>query len=276
MAHAVLTTRTVRSRDGTTIAYDVSGSGPALIFVGGAFSYRGYSGNRELADLLGDAFTCIWYDRRGRGDSTDTPPYAVEREVEDLDALIAAAGGTAYVYGMSSGAALAAIAAARGSRITKLALFEPPYMVGDAGHRPPPDHDERLKALLASGRRGAAVSFFLTGVMGMPWFIPAVMRWMPLWSRLKAVAHTLPYETAVLGGDFAFPARTYAAIKVPTLIAAGAKSPQVLRDAARTVARALPSAVHEELAGQAHNVSLKVLAPVLRAFFSAPAGGRAS
>ena len=258
---------TVKSKDGTLIAYDTLGRGPAVVFVGGAFSYRKFPHNLALAQLLADRFTVFWYDRRGRGDSGDTAPYRVERELEDLDALLQAAGGSAHVYGMSSGAALAALAAARGAHITKLALYEPPYMVGDVGHRPPPDHDAQLKALLARGRRGAAVSFFLTEVMGAPWFLPLVMRVTPFWPRLKAVAHTLPYDTAVLGGDFAFPASTIASIRVPTLIAAGEKSPTVLREAARAVARTLPGVRHRELAGQSHNVSMEALAPVLREFF---------
>jgi pimeloyl-ACP methyl ester carboxylesterase len=262
---------TVTSKDGTTLAYDTYGRGPALVLVGGAFSYRKFKGNLELAGLLGGHFTVLVYDRRGRGDSGDTAPYAVERELEDLEAMLRAAGGAAFVFGMSSGAALAALAAAKGARITRLALFEPPYMVGDVGHRPPPDHDARLRRILAEGRRGAAVSFFLTEVMGAPWFLPAIMRLTPFWPKLKAVAHTLPYETAVLGGDFAFPARTLASLRIPTLIAAGAKSPEVLRAAARTVAETVPGVVHEELAGQSHDVSMKVLAPVLIRFFE---GGR--
>jgi pimeloyl-ACP methyl ester carboxylesterase len=258
---------TVISQDGTSIAYDILGNGPVVVLVGGAFSYREFPGNIELANLLAAHFTVFYYDRRGRGDSGDTKPYAVEREIEDLDAIIAAAGGSACVYGMSSGAALAALASAHGSRITRLALYEPPYMVGDKGHRPPPDHVQRLEALLARDKRGEAVSFFLTAVMGAPWFVPTIMRLTPFWSRLKAVAHTLPYDVALLGNDFAFPARTYAAIRVPTLIAAGAKSPAVLREAARTVARVLPGVVHKELAGQSHNVSMKALAPILIQFF---------
>ena len=221
MKSETMTVHTVESADRTTIAYDTIGRGPALVLVGGAFSYRKFPGNIELANLLGQHFTVFCYDRRGRGDSGDTAPYAVARELEDLDAVLRAAGGSACVFGMSSGAALAALAAANGSRITRLALYEPPYMVGEVGHRPPPDHDARLRAILAQGRRGAAVSFFLTEVMGAPWFLPMIMRVTPFWSKLKAVAHTLPYETAVLGGDFAFPTRTIESIRVPALILAG-------------------------------------------------------
>ncbi|MCA2222040.1 alpha/beta fold hydrolase [Nonomuraea sp. NEAU-L178] len=152
------------SKDGTAIAYDRFGDGPALILVGGAMSYRSFPTFIQLAELLADRFSVITYDRRGRGDSGDTAPYAVEREVEDLAAVIEAAGGSAHVWGLSSGAALALRAAADGLPIERLALYEPPFMVGEGGHRPPADYQERLTALAAAGRRGETVSYFLTKV----------------------------------------------------------------------------------------------------------------
>lgn len=258
--------RTVVSRDGTRIAYDQTGHGPPVIMVGGAFSFRAFPGSVKLAGMLAERFTVINYDRRGRGDSGDTAPYAVEREVEDLAALIEAAGGSASVYGMSSGAALALTAAASGLRIDRLALYEPPYMVGTEGHRPPADHDAQLRALLAADRRGDAVKFFITRVMGAPGFIVVMMRLMPFWSKLKAVAHTLPYDTAIMG-DFTFPAARVASVRTPAIIIAGEKSPAVLRAAARAVAGTLPGVEHRVLARQSHNVSMKALAPVLMEFF---------
>lgn len=258
--------RQVTSRDGTTIAYDQTGSGPVVIFVGGAWSYRAYVGNARLAELLRDRFTVISYDRRGRGDSGDTRPYAVAREVEDLDALIQAAGGSAHVYGMSSGAALALAAAASGLNITRLALYEPPYMVGEGGHRPPADHQQHLVSLIAADRRSEANRYFMRKVMGIPALIVFVMRLFPFWSRLKAVAHTLPYDSAIMG-DFSLPTARAAAVRVPTLVIGGEKSPEVLRQAVQAVADVIPLAERRVLKGQTHNVSMKVLAPVLAEFF---------
>lgn len=258
--------RSVISRDGTRIAFDQTGAGPPVIIVGGALSSRSFSALRELAELLATDFTAINYDRRGRGDSGDTLPYSVEREVEDLEALIDAAGGSACVWGWSSGAALALTAAASRLRIRKLALFEPPYMVGDTGHRPPPDHQAQLTALIAAGRRSAAVTFFMRQMIGIPAIFVFLMRLLPFWSQLKATAHTLPYDAAVMG-DFSFPAAQAASITVPTLAIAGEKSEPVLRRAVDAVAETIPGAEHLVLKGQGHNVSMKALAPVLREFF---------
>jgi pimeloyl-ACP methyl ester carboxylesterase len=148
---------TVRSKDGTTIAFDRTGQGPPLIVVGGAFSYRRWKGLLRLGELLAETFTIVNYDRRGRGDSGDTPPYAVQREIEDLDALIEASGGSAFVWGISSGGVLALRAASRGLPIEKLAIYQPPFMLDGDGHQPPPDFAARLEELTAAGRRGEAV-----------------------------------------------------------------------------------------------------------------------
>lgn len=259
----------VTSRDGTTIAYDQAGSGPAVIMVGGAWSYRKYPGNVEMADLLARHFTVINYDRRGRGDSGDTRPYSVVREVEDLEALIRAVGGSTSVYGMSSGAALALEAAARGLNITRLALYEPPYMVGEGGHRPPADHQEQLVRLVAENRLGDASTYFMRQVMGIPGIIVFVMRQFPFWSKLKATAHTLPYDSAIMG-DFTLPTARAAAVRTPTLVIGGEKSPAVLRRAVQAVAEVVPNAERRMLKGQSHNVSMKILAPVLVEFFGRP------
>ncbi|WP_433241310.1 alpha/beta fold hydrolase [Streptosporangium sp. CA-135522] len=262
----VATMNKVTSSDGTVIAYDRVGRGPALILVGGAFSYRAFPGLVELTELLSQHFTVFNYDRRGRGDSGDGASYAVEREIEDIEALIREAGGSASVWGLSSGAVLALKAAVHGLPIGRLALYEPPFMVGEQGHRPPADHRERLEELVAAGRRGEAAKYFMSKVFGVPGVFVAVMRLLPMWSRLKAVANTLPYDAAVMG-DYSLPVEQMASVAVPTLVIAGEKSPVVLRQAAREVAGVVPNARHRALEGQNHNVSMKALAPVLVDYF---------
>src|SRR5256886_2221736 len=199
----------VRSRDGTTIAYDRLGGGeggPAVILVDGAFCSRAFGPMPKLAPLLAPDFTVFMYDRRGRGDSGDTAPYAVEREIDDLDALIREAGGSAFVYAMSSGAALALEAAASRLSIKKLALYEAPFMVGTPAHVPPGDHQSQLVRLIAEGRRGDAVRYYMKDIMGMPALLVMLFRVLPMWSKLKAVAPSLPYDSAIMG-DFSLPTR---------------------------------------------------------------------
>ncbi|CAM3593737.1 alpha/beta fold hydrolase [Marinicrinis lubricantis] len=192
---------TVTSKDGTQIAYDKKGQGPALILVAGAFSYRKFSGQVQLANRLSAYFTVYNYDRRGRGDSGDSQAYAVEREIEDLQAMIEAAGGTAYVWGLSSGAILALQAAAKGAAITKLALHEPPFVVDMEGHLPPKDFTEQISILISEQRKGDAIKYFMTKGMGAPSFVVNMMRIMPgVWSNLVAIAHTLPYDAAITDG----------------------------------------------------------------------------
>ncbi|ACZ83459.1 alpha/beta fold hydrolase [Streptosporangium roseum] len=255
----------ILSSDGVAIAYDRVGQGPPLILVGGAFSYRAFPGLVELAELLSQHFTVINYDRRGRGDSGDTTPYAVEREVDDLDALIRHVGGAASVWGLSSGAVLALRAAAHGLAINRLALYEPPFVVGDS-RRPPADHQAQLTRLVAAGRRSAAAKYFMRRVSGVPAVFMVGLPFLPLWSRFKAVAHTLPYDAAVMG-DYSLPAGQLSLVTVPTLVIAGERSSTVLRQAAQEVANAVPNARHRSLEGQNHNVSMKALAPVLVEYF---------
>src|SRR5215210_7220072 len=185
--------KTVTSKDGTRIAYDELGGGPPLVLIGGALNTRSFGPNGSLAELLAERFTVINYDRRGRGDSGDTAPYSVEREIEDLDALIEAAGGSACVFGISSGAALALEAANRGLDIEKLALYEVPFVVDDSRPPVPDDYLERPEGLVAMGRRGDAVRLFMREGIGLPAVFVAMMRFMPAWSKLKAVAHTVVY-----------------------------------------------------------------------------------
>lgn len=257
----------VISKDGTAIAYDQSGSGPAVIVVGGVLGDR--SQQAPLAALLAERFTVFNYDRRGRGASGDTPPYAVEREVEDLDALITEAGGAAFVYGTSGCAMLALEAAARGlaPKIKKLALWEPPYIVDNSRPPVPPDYKEQLSRLLAAGRRGDMVELFMTQAVGMPAEFVAPMRQAPFWAAQEALAHTLIYD-ATLTGDFSLPTERIASVTVPTLVIDGGETPWLSR-AAQAVAAALPHAQRRTITGQPHNVDAAALAPVLVEFFSA-------
>lgn len=257
--------QTVRSKDGTTIAFETTGEGPAVVLVGGALSTR--AGGAPLATLLAPHFTVFCFDRRGRGDSGDTPPYAVEREIEDLGAVIDAAGGSAFVVGHSSGAGLALLAAASGLPITKLALFEPPYFVGESRPPMPVDYQTRLTDLLAAGRRGDAVALFMTEAVGVPAEFVSRMRQDPIWPGLEAVAHTLPYDHAVMG-DNSIPTERAASVRIPTLVVDGGASPDWMRQAAASLAEILPQGRHLTLEGQTHNVAPEAFAPVLVEFFS--------
>jgi pimeloyl-ACP methyl ester carboxylesterase len=263
--------QTARSKDGTAIAYDRLGSGPPLILVDGALCSRSFGPMPKLAPLLAERFTVFMYDRRGRGDSTDTKPYSKQREVEDLEALIAEAGGAAHVVGLSSGAGLALEAAACGARIAKLAIYEPPYMVRpvDAERHVGARHEEQLKRMLAEGRRGDAVKYFMRKMVGVPAVFVVMMRFIPgVWSKLKAVAHTLPYDAAIMG-DFSLPTGALKSVKTPTLALSGEKSDARLRAAVDAVAQALPNSRQRTLSGQTHNVKPEVLTPVLTEFFAA-------
>jgi pimeloyl-ACP methyl ester carboxylesterase len=256
---------TVTSADGTTIAYEHSGRGPALILVDGAMCYRAAGPMRPLAAQLQDTFTVHTYDRRGRGESSDTKPYAVAREVEDLRALIAQAGGEAYVYGISSGAALALATAAAGPGITKLALYEPPFMAEVEDGARIKEYTERLRELLDAGRNGDAVALFMTHV-GIPDQVIAGIRAQPAWAVLEAIAPTLAYDDEVLAGG-SVPRELASTITVPALVLSGGASPQGLQQAAKATADALPMAQHRTLDGQTHDVAPDALAPVLVEFF---------
>ena len=256
---------TLTSADGTTIGYERTGSGPALILVDGAMCYRAAGPMRPLAALVQGSFTVYSYDRRGRGESSDTPPYAMAREVEDLRALIAQAGGEAYVYAISSGAALALATAAADPGIAGLALYEPPFLTDGYDTRAK-QYSERLRELLDAGRRGDAVALFMTNV-GMPTQAVDAFRAQPGWAVLEAIAPTLAYDDDLLAGG-RVPHDHASAISVPVLILGGGASPQGLQGAARATADALPTAEHRTLDGQTHDVSPDVLAPVLAAFFA--------
>lgn len=264
-------TSTVPSADGTTIAFDRLGDGPPLVLVGGAFQYRAADPRTtRLAELLASSFTVVHYDRRGRGESTDTPPYAVEREVEDLDALIGEVGGSAYAFGMSSGAVLA-LDAARTLAISRLALYEPPFVIDDTRPPVPADYRARLAALLADGRRGDAVELFLTVAVGVPAEYVAPMRAEPFWGAFEAVAPTLAYDAAIMGDTMAgrpLPADRWADVTQPTLVMGGGDSDAYQQHAVSALAALLPVATARTLAGQTHLVAPETLAPELASFFS--------
>jgi pimeloyl-ACP methyl ester carboxylesterase len=261
--------RVVTSKDGTRIAFDRSGDGPALILVGGALSDR--SGGIPLAKLLEPRFIVFSYDRRGRGDSGDTPPYAVAREIEDIEALIDVAGGAAFVHGHSSGAVLALEAAAKlGTKVQKLSLYEPPFIIDNSRPPPPKNYVKQINELIAANRRGDAVAFFMTEVVGMPAEAVAQMKSAPAWPALEAVAHTLPYDIAVLGDNMAgnpLPTDRWTAAEPPTLVMDGGTSPAWIRNSARTLAGILPNAQHRTLEGQTHAAAPDVLAPEIKRFF---------
>ena len=258
----------VQSKDGTSIAFDRSGEGQEIVMVGGGSVDR--MANAPLAALLTEHFTVFNYDRRGRGDSGDTAPYAVEREIEDIDALINEAGGSASVYGTSSGAALALEAAASGLAITKLALWEPPFILDDSRPRPPADTARIYTELVSTGRRGDAVEFFMRQVVGLPAEFVAEARNAPWWPAQEALAHTLAYDATIMG-DYSLPSERVASVTTPTLVIAGGASPTWMRDTAQAVADTLPDGRHRTLEGQEHNVAPDAIAPVLEEFFTAPA-----
>lgn len=258
------------SADGTTIAYDRRGAGPVVILVGGAFQYRAFDPRTtQVADLLGAHYTAVHYDRRGRGGSGDTPPYATEREVEDLAALIRELGGSAMVYGHSSGAVLALDAVAAGLPITKLALYEPPFIV-DGSRSLPGDYRKHLDALVADDRRGDAVEYFMTAAVGLPPENVAGLRQSPAWPGFEAVAHTLPYDAELMEGTLdnrPLPTDRWAAVTLPVFIGDGAASAEQMHSAADALAELLPDSRRVTFDGQAHGIEPAVIAPAVAEFF---------
>jgi pimeloyl-ACP methyl ester carboxylesterase len=248
---------TLTAHDGTRIAFDRIGAGPPIVAVVGAFNDRWTA--EPLARFLAPHFTVFTYDRRGRGDSGDTAPYAVEREIQDLAALIDAAGGSAGVFGFSSGATLALEAAARGLPIARLALYEPPPFGSSV------DHAASLADLVAAGRRGDAVEYFQRDVVGIPADIVAQMRHASMRPGLEAMAHTLVYEMRILG-DTSLPGQL-ASIAQPTLVISGQDSMNGLHDTASALVADLPNARHRVLNGLSHNLVPEAIGPLLLEFF---------
>ncbi|MEC5183874.1 pimeloyl-ACP methyl ester carboxylesterase [Cryobacterium sp. MP_3.1] len=251
---------TVRSRDGTTIAFDSLGSGPALILVDGATCYRDAGPMRPLAALMADSFTVYVYDRRGRGASGDTVPFSVAREIDDIAALTRSAGGHAALFGMSSGGALALAAAAQlGAAVSELAVYEVPVSIDLDPVAT--TYSRKLSTALAAGRRGDAMALFLARV-GMPAEQIEGMRQTPMWAGFEAIAPTLAYDDAVLG-DGLLPYDRIEAVQVPAVVLSGEFAPEFIRESARALATALPNGRHVELPGQSHDVDIAVLAAAL-------------
>jgi pimeloyl-ACP methyl ester carboxylesterase len=256
--------KTTISRDGTSLAYERAGQGPAVVLVSGAMSTGATV--RPLAAALSDRFDTVVYDRRGRGESGDTAPYAVEREVEDLAALIETVGGEAALYGVSSGGALALEAAASGLPVRRVAVYETPFAVHEDGVKERAEYTAHLTEALGQGRRGDAVELFLR-LTGLAEEMIQRARQSPMWAGLEAIAPSLAYDNAVMG-DGLVPSARLASITVPVLSVAGGASPAWMREAAQVVAETAPRGTYRSLEGQTHMADPTVLAPVLAEFFS--------
>jgi pimeloyl-ACP methyl ester carboxylesterase len=257
---------TVTSKDGTTIGYDRIGSGPALILVDGALCSRTFGPMPGYAAKLASDFTVYWYDRRGRGESGGGKEYAIEREVEDLAAILTVAGGSAYVMGTSSGAALTLQGATRGLEIKKMILYEAPFVPTPPGGRSAGEHLTAMWKLVRNDDRGGAVTYFMCDVVGMPKVIGWLFRLFPMWPKLKKVAHTLPYDLTIMA-DTGILDGAATRLVVPTLVAGGAKSPPPLKAAVERVAKAVPGAQLRWLEGQTHNLAAEPAAAMAREFF---------
>ena len=263
--------KTVTSKDGTTIAYDQYGTGPAVILVDGALQYRAFDqGHKQLAELLAPHFTVVHYDRRGRGDSTDTQPYAVAREIEDIEALIDAVGGSASLHGISSGAVLAMDAAiALDSKVNKLSMYEAPCNDEEQSKQTWREYIKNLTAALAENRNGDALALFMK-LTGAPDEAIQQFRGDPMWQLFEAVAPTMAYDhTAIIGEDGSVPVDRARRVPVPTLVMNGGASYPFMHDTAVKLANAIPNAQHCVLEGQSHEVAAEALAPVLIEFFNA-------
>ncbi|CAL9590171.1 alpha/beta fold hydrolase [Streptomyces griseomycini] len=256
--------KNILSRDGTSLGYESAGRGSAVVLVSGAMSTGATVA--PLAAPLSERFRVAVYDRRGRGASGDTAPYAVEREVEDLAAVIGAMGGEASLYGVSSGGALALRAAASGLPVRHVAVYETPYAMSGDALRERAQYTERLTAALAEGRRGDAVELFLR-LTGLDEAVIQGARQSPLWAGMESLAPSLAYDDAVMG-DGSVPRELLSSIRVPVLAIAGDGSPAWMREAARAVADAVPRGAYRVLEGQTHMADPEVLAPVLAEFFA--------
>lgn len=258
-------TQSVASADGTVLTFDRDGDGPPLVLVGGAFNTR--AATAPLAASLRDRCTTLNLDRRGRGDSGDTAPYAVDRELDDLDAVIAAAGGTAAAFGYSSGATLVLRAAARGSALTRLVLYDAPLAVGDDPPLLPRGLADELAEMVRDGRRGDAVERYQRAAVGLPEALVARLRHAPSRPALEAIAHTLSYDARVVG-DVPLPTELLRSVTAPTLVLVGELSPPVMHTATDALVRALPDARRHTVAGQGHELAPDALRAVVLDFLA--------
>ena len=268
--------QTVISSDGSTIAYDRQGDGPPVILVDGALGDRTLDRKFKqlsgISDSLSSRFTVVIYDRRGRGESTEAGPFDVQREIEDVAALIQAVGGRASLFGFSSGGALALRAAGAGIGVDRVAVYEAPFVVDPADKGPTPDYGRRLDTLIAADDRSGAVKHFMRNAMGMPAPMVAVMRLTPIWKPMRANAPTLRYDWAALGEHNMqgrpLQAEEWASVTMPALVVYGGDSPSGLQNGARALAGILPDAELRVLDGMGHRLKTNVLAPVLGEFFA--------
>ena len=260
---------TVSSRDGTTIAYDSQGEGPALVLVDGALTVHSFGSGAELARLLAPHFTVCGFDRRGRGESGDTLPDTVDREIDDIEAVVDRVGGSAFLYGHSSGGPLAMRAAIRlGGKVGRLAMYEPPYNNDPGAQESWSQYLRQLKVALAEGRRGDAVALFMRFV-GTPAEQVDGMRRAPFWPGMEAVAPTLAYDhAAILGEPWSVPAELAARVSIPALVMSGDAGLAFMPDAARVLSQAIPQGQLRMLPGKTHEVKPDALAPVLAEFFT--------
>ncbi|HEY5823202.1 MAG TPA: alpha/beta hydrolase [Cyclobacteriaceae bacterium] len=258
-------TASVISKDGTTIAYEKTGNGPTIILVNGALSHRKLNGEKDLAVRLSKNFSVIFYDRRGRGESTDTKPYAVEREIEDIEALVDETGGSAYLYGASSGAALSLLAAEKlgHEKVKKLAIYEPPYESDD--RQGFAEEKNKVNVLVRNGKPADAIVFFMKS-LGMPPDKIDGMKKSPEWNSTVRIGHTLVYDFEILG-DGTVPVDVAKNINIPTLIMDGEKSFDFMHATADTVGKIIPGAVRKTIKDQTHELAPEAVAPVLLNFF---------
>jgi pimeloyl-ACP methyl ester carboxylesterase len=254
-------TEFVTSKDGTRIAYDKLGSGPPLLIVNGALSVRSFVFARKMAEELAKSFMVYNYDRRGRGDSTDTAPYSVAREVEDVASMCKAAGGKPFVVGFSSGAALALEAAAAQVPMAGLYAYEPPYINADPKGKADAQYQANMDRFIAADDRSGAVTYFMRFV-GVPAFGVAIMKLLPMWKVMLGVAHTLPYDARIMDG-FDVPVRRLAKITTPTVVGAGEKTTPALKAGVRAAADAVPRARHDVVPKSNHGIKPKAMAVVL-------------
>src|SRR5258706_14506623 len=264
--------QTVTSKDGTTIAFDEVGAGPAVILVNGALASRAFDPcMAHLAELLGTHFTVYYYDRRGRGASSDKEPFAKEREIEDLQALVEDAGGKAMIFGISSGGVVSLDAAAVTPDITKVEVYEPALIVDDSRQPVPADYTEHLTRLSAEGKRNEAIEYFLTQAVGIPAeYIGGVKQDQATWPGMTGVAHTIAYDAAFVGNVMQgkpLPTDRWVKVTLPVLVADGGASDAWIRHGADALAKVLPHASRQTLEGQTHLVDPNVLAPVIIEFF---------
>lgn len=263
---------TVASKDGTKIAFEKVGSGPAVILVNGAMSYRRAFDTtlEDLAELLSKDFTVYDYDRRGRGESGDTKPFTKEREIEDIQALIEDAGGEAMLVGFSSGGAVTLETAAITPGVKKAFVYEVPFIVDDS-RQPLDNYEGDTTKLVAEGKLDELLEYFVTVVAGIPAeFVGGIKQDQAMWERMRAIAPTIPHDAAFMSEFMKgkpLPAGYWSKVKVPVLVGDGGASPAWIRNAAEALAEALPNASRETFAGQTHSVDPKVIAPVIIEFF---------